>query len=60
MTRIAVLLAVAAAAGAAAGCGPGQARPPANPLPPIQAKTAPPVATSGDAGPMTAPLPPRP
>lgn len=58
MTRSVLLLAAAAAAGAATGCGPGQARPPANPLPPIQGKVAP-AASSGDAGPMTAPVPPR-
>ncbi len=59
MTRSVLLIAAAVAAGAAGGCGPGQARPPADPLPPIQGKVAP-AATSGDAGPLKAPVPPRP
>jgi hypothetical protein len=59
MTRAALLLAVLLAAGAAAGCGPGQARPPADPLPPIQGKAVP-AATADNAGPIKATLPPRP
>lgn len=59
MTRSVLLIAAAVAAGAAAGCGPGQARPPADPLPPIQGKVAP-AASSGESGPMLAPVPPRP
>ncbi|MBN9522769.1 hypothetical protein J0H58_30330 [bacterium] len=60
MTRSVLLIAAAVAAGAAGGCGSGQARPPAaDPLPPIKGKVSP-AATSGDAGPMKAPVPPRP
>jgi hypothetical protein len=60
MTRATLLLTALFAAAAVSGCGPGQARPPADPLPPLQGKAAPPVATAGDSGPMKAPLPPRP
>jgi hypothetical protein len=59
MTRSVLLIAAAVAAGAAAGCGPGQARPPANPLPPMSG--SPPATTfSNDAGQLKAMTPPRP
>ncbi|HEX4606961.1 MAG TPA: hypothetical protein VH092_02025 [Urbifossiella sp.] len=55
MMRNGLLLALAVAAGAATGCGAGQAKPPANPLPPIQGKAPGLAATAGDAGPVKAP-----